>query len=208
MPLLDLSALDRAVAFREPFPFLIAQGLLPDEALRHVRADFPEIDRPGLYPLSALSYGPDFAALVDELLGPELERALESALGIALAGRERMVTVRGRCRERDGRIHTDNPDKLAAALLYLNADWHAQGGRLRMLRSPDDIDAVVAEVPPEAGTLVAFRRCDNSWHGHKPYAGERRYIMVNWMVRPQAAARELARHRLTARTKSLASWWS
>jgi hypothetical protein len=67
---------------------------------------------------------------------------------------------------------------------------------------------VVAEVPPEAGTLVAFRRCDNSWHGHKPYAGERRYIMVNWMVRPQAAARELARHRLTARTKSLASWWS
>jgi hypothetical protein len=55
VPLLDLSALDRAVAFREPFPFLIAQGLLPDEALRRVRADFPEIDRPGLYPLSALS---------------------------------------------------------------------------------------------------------------------------------------------------------
>jgi hypothetical protein len=208
VPLIDQSALQRAVVFREPFPFLIAQQVLAGEALKRVQTDFPEIDRPGLYPLSVLSFGPAFGAVVDELLAPAVERALEHALDVKLAGRERMVTVRGRCRARDGRIHTDNPDKLAAALLYLNTDWHAEGGRLRMLRCGYDIDNVVAEVPPEAGTLVAFKRSDNSWHGHKPFAGERRYIMINWMTRPAAAERELARHRLSAQAKSLAAWWS
>jgi hypothetical protein len=205
--LIDPASLRRATVFHEPFSFLFAQDLLSAPALESVRADFPEIDRPGLFPLSALSYGPNFAALVDELLEPEVEQALGAALGVDLSGRRRMVTVRGRCRMRDGRIHTDNADKVAAALLYLNDQWDAEGGRLRLLRNGVDIDDMVAEVPPRAGTLLAFKRSENSWHGHKPYAGERRYIMVNWMARPAAAERELARHKLSARAKSLASWW-
>lgn len=208
MSLLDLPSLQRATVFHEPFSFLFAPNLLSQAALAAIRADFPPIDRPGLFPLSTLSYGANFALLVHELLGPEIESFLEQALDIELAGRERMVTVRGHCRARDGRIHTDNEDKLAAALLYLNEQWDGAGGRLRLLKSGDDIEDVVAEVPPQAGTLLAFRRSDNSWHGHKPYEGERRYIMVNWMTRKAVAGRELARHTLSARAKSLASWWS
>lgn len=205
--MINIPAIERTVPARVPFSFFVAQDVLEPEALQAVREDFPAIDRPGLFPLSTLSYGPSFAALIDELLSPEVERAIGAKLGVDLAGRARMVTVRGRCRERDGRIHTDNADKLAAALLYLNDAWDAEGGRLRLLRSEHDLDDVIAEVPPRGGTLLAFKRSPNSWHGHKPFAGERRYVMVNWMAQPASAERELMRHSLTARAKSLASRW-
>ena len=41
---------------------------------------------------------------------------------------------------------------------------------------------MIMEVPPTEGTLLAFRRADNSWHGHKPFAGERRVIQFNWVT--------------------------
>lgn len=209
MKVLNLDVLRHATVFRQPFSFLVAHGIVPPSALTAVRADFPAIDRAGLFPLSELRYGPAFGALVDDLLSPDFERVLGAAFDVDLSGRARMVTVRGQSRERDGRIHNDSEDKLVSLLLYLNDDeWDAEGGRLRFLRDPLDIDSVVAEVPPTAGTLVAFRRSENSWHGHKPFVGSRRYVMVNWMTQPAAAQRELARHRLSARMKALTSWLS
>lgn len=205
---LNLDALKHATVFRHPFSFLVAHGTVRADTLPQVRADFPVVERPGLFPLSELNYGPFFGALIDDLLGPEFERTLGAALDIDLSGRARLVTVRGHCRERDGRVHNDSADKVASLLLYLNDDaWDAEGGRLRFLRDPLNIDSVVAEVPPTAGTLVAFRRSDNSWHGHKPFAGARRYVMVNWMAQPAAAQRELARHRISARVKSITTWF-
>jgi hypothetical protein len=58
-------------------------------------------------------------------------------------------------------------------------------------------------VPPDAGTLAAFRRSDRSYHGHKPYEGPRRAIMFNWMTDHQARQQELSRHRFSARLKRL-----
>jgi SM-20-related protein len=206
MGLVDLERLRQATVFHEPFPFMIATNLLDRKGLGALRSDFPKIDRPGLFPVSELSYGPAFTALLDELLGTEVEEVIEAALGMKLAGCARMVTVRSWCRERDGRIHNDSKSKVASALLYLNPIWHAKGGKLRFLRNPSDISDVVAEVPPEVGSFVAFRRAENSWHGHTPYTGPRRYIMVNWVDNPAVAERELTRHRLTARLKRAASW--
>jgi SM-20-related protein len=102
----------------------------------------------------------------------------------------------------DGRIHTGSQTKLVTALIYLNTGWAAPGGRLRLLRGPDDINDMIAEVPPHAGTLPAFRRAANSWHGHMPYEGVRRAIMLNWMVDAATARRELRRHALSASFKS------
>ncbi len=73
-----------------------------------------------------------------------------------------MVTLRSRCRLRDGAIHTDSALKQVTALIYLNDGWRDEGGRLRLLNGPGDIDDMIAEVPPLAGTLLAFRRSDNS----------------------------------------------
>jgi hypothetical protein len=74
---------------------------------------------------------------------------------------------------------------------------------LRLLRDSNDIESTIAEVPPNGGTLVAFKRTDNSWHGHKPFEGERRYVMFNWVVSRAALERELGRHKLSARIKRL-----
>jgi SM-20-related protein len=114
-----------------------------------------------------------------------------------------MVTLRARTRPADGRIHTDSTTKVVTALIYLNGEWSDAGGRLRLLRGPDDIEDMIAEVPPLAGTLIAFRRTANSWHGHKPYDGPRRAIMLNWMTDAATAHRELRRHAVSAGVKRL-----
>ncbi len=206
MQLIDLERLRQATVFRAPFNFMIATDLIDTRHLGSLRADFPEIDQPGLFPISELRYGATFAVLLDELLDQEVQKIIEAALDVSLAGCAHMTTVRSWCRTRDGRIHNDSRSKVASALLYLNPGWQAEGGRLRFLRNPIDIDDVVAEVPPAAGTFVAFRRAENSWHGHTPYAGPRRYVMINWINDPAVAERERTRHRLTARVKRAAAW--
>ena len=102
--------------------------------------------------------------------GPSMHERFD----VDLSNRPMMITVRGYCQKKDGRIHTDMAAKVVTALLYLNDEWDAPGGRLRFLRGPDDLDDAIAEVPPDGGTLVAFRRSDCSWHGHAPCTGERR----------------------------------
>lgn len=199
----DFDAFRGVPLSREPFDHLVVPGFLAPEGLRGARGGFPKIARAGLFPLSALSYGPSFAQLIEAIQGPELEAAFSEKFGLDLAGYPMMVTVRGHCRSKDGRVHTDTETKVVTALLYLNETWHGRGGRLRLLRGPGDLNDMIAEVPPDGGTLIAFRRSENSWHGHQPFEGERRYVMFNWMTTADAAARELARHRASARIKRL-----
>jgi len=76
------------------------------------------------------------------------------------------------------------------ALIYLNEDWSSTGGRLRLLRNANDIDDYVAEVPPVSGTLLMFKRSDNSWHGHKPFVGPRRTVQINWVTDAAGASKQ------------------
>jgi len=201
MPLINLDALREAPLTREPFLFTMVEGFVPAERTPAVTADFPAISHAGLLPLEATRPGPRFCELIEELRSPRVARVFSEKFDIDLEGRPLMITVRGRCQEKDGRIHTDTAAKLVTALLYFNDAWEAQGGRLRLLRGPGDLEDAIAEVPPSAGTLVAFRRSENSYHGHKPFSGVRRYVMLNWMASTLAARRELARHRLSAHWK-------
>jgi hypothetical protein len=150
-----------------------------------------------------LRYGAAFAAVVEELQGSAMRKAIEEKFGISLDGRPTMVTVRGRCRTRDGAIHTDSLTKIITVLIYMNGGWEAPGGRLRLLHSATDLDDFIAEVPPVEGTLLAFKRSDNSFHGHKPFEGERRAIQLNWVTHARVVRKEIARHRLSALVKSL-----
>lgn len=201
MGLLDLSAFRQASFASEPFQFGVVPGFLKPEALRAAGADFPEIPHAGLFPLSELSGGPSFEALIEEIRSEEVAAAFSEKFGVDLSHRPLMITVRGRCQRKDGRIHTDTKAKVVTALLYLNEEWEADGGRLRFLRGPNDLDDAIAEAPPNGGTLVTFRRSERSYHGHKPYVGVRRYIMFNWMRDARVMGRELARHRRSAQVK-------
>ncbi len=201
--MIDFDAIARAEARHEPFAFFAAPGVLSAVDLAAIRADFPPIRKPGIFPLSEISYGPAFARLVEDIRSRELEDIMAEKYGVDLSDKPLMITVRGRARKKDGRIHTDTKTKFVTCLLYLNEIWDEGGGRLRMLRNPDDLGDYIAEIPPNGGTLASFLRSENSWHGHKPYVGERRYMMVNWMTSPASRQRELRRHRLSAKLKRL-----
>ncbi len=71
------------------------------------------------------------------------------------------------------------------------------------MRSADDLDDMILEIPPTAGTLLAFKRSDNSWHGHKPFAGERRVIQFNWVTSDGDRRLAMLRHHVSASFKRL-----
>jgi SM-20-related protein len=200
---INFSAFDRTALIQEPFPYMIVPGFVPAAMLPAVSRDYPAIERGGSFPLRSLDYGPAFAALVAELEGPAMRAAVARKFAIDLAGRPTMVTARGQSTTADGHIHADAPSKLITLLLYMNEAWETPGGRLRLLRGPDDLEDAVAEVPPIAGTLLAFRVTPNSWHGHKLAVGPRRVVQLNWVTGRGVVRRERFRHELSARIKRL-----
>ncbi|HLE69849.1 MAG TPA: 2OG-Fe(II) oxygenase [Vicinamibacteria bacterium] len=199
--MIDYERFRKTPLVREPFDHLVVSGFLQASALEPVLSGFPPIDKGGSFPVSELSFGPRFGALLEELRRPELRAAVEEKFGIDLAGRPTMVTVRGQARAKDGRIHTDTETKIVTVLLYLNPGWKGEGGRLRLLRSSASLDDHFADIPPEIGTAVFFRCTDNAWHGHTPYVGERRAIQLNWVTDESVVRHEERRHRISARLK-------
>ncbi|MAS41066.1 MAG: hypothetical protein CMK33_05050 [Porticoccaceae bacterium] len=198
MPLIDLDALRRAPLVRDPFDFLVAPDALGPAAQAAVHADYPEIATPANHRLEDLQSGPAFAQLMAELQGPKFARALGERFDLPLETLPTTITVRKYCERTDGDIHTDHKSKLLTVLLYFNPQWPSPEGRLRFLRAPDDLDDYAAEVPPLAGTLLAFRRTDHSWHGHSRYVGERRMVQLNYLdARPLALLQQRAARCMT-----------
>jgi len=200
---IDLAAFEAAPLTREPFPFVMVPRFVRPEAMGAINTDYPLVTHPGSFPLPTLEYGPAFARLMQAIQGPEFTHAVERKLGVDLAGRPTMVTARGVSAARDGQIHTDSRTKLITVLIYMNNAWEAKTGRLRLLRSPDNLDDVIAEVPPDEGTLLAFKNEPNAWHGFHAFEGPRRVIQLNWVTDMGVVKREQFRHRVSAFFKRL-----
>ena len=203
MTMLNLQALDAAAIEQDPYPYVILPNFVSPEALAEIGRDFPRIDMAGLFPPETLKFGPAFKRLVEEFQGEGLRGVVGRKFGVDLAGKPTFLTVRTHARVRDGQIHKDSRFKLITVLLYLNESWAADGGRLRVLRSPTDIEDYVAEVPPDGGSCFIFRCTDNGWHGHKPFQGARRCIQMNYVVSQEMRDRELRRHSFSATMKKL-----
>jgi hypothetical protein len=143
---------------------------------------------------------------VDDLTGPALRDAIGDKFGLDLHDAPTMLTLRGRTREKDGRIHTDSVAKRVTVLLYLNPQteaWTKQEGCLRLLRGPEDIEDFAVEVPPVNGTLLVFPNGPATFHGHKQFVGKRHAIQLNYMANDGKARHEMRRHRWSAFTKRL-----
>jgi len=205
---LDIQGLLKTPVVPEPFPHLILPGFVKGPARAALARDFPAIDKPGSFPVGDLRFGAAFADLIAELEGPALRAAFAEKFAVDLAGRPTMITVRGRARAADGRVHTDSVSKIITVLIYMNEAWEAAGGRLRLLRSRDRLEDAAAEVPPAAGTLLAFLNTPHSWHGHTSVSGPRRVIQLNWVTSDAVVRRERLRHGLSARMKRLFSFAS
>ena len=207
-PLIDAARLDaaRCQVRNEPFAFLVAREQLPEAAADVLDRDFPRYSSAGFFPYAAADCGPAMVACVEALTAPAFAQALGERLGIPHLERyPPLVTVCRLLNKRHGTIHTDSRSKVATALLYLPREWpHGSDGALRFLSRIDSIDALVApEVPPVYGTLVAFRRADNSFHGHLPFEGERRVIQVAWLTSEEEKERKTKRGRFSRLFKKL-----
>jgi hypothetical protein len=202
----DLDAFRAAPLSRDPFEHVVLPGFVRPDALRRINADYPRIEDTGSFPLEALKFGPAFQALIHALESREFREAFEQKFSVKLASRPTTVTVRGRCSPHDGKIHNDSKSKIITVLLYMNAEWDKSGGRLRLLRSGADIEDFAVEIPPCGGTLIAFLRSDRSWHGHLPFAGERRVIQFNWVTGSDSQRVAVFRHRLSASIKRILSF--
>src|SRR5579885_1957130 len=136
---LRLEAFRSTPLVKEPFPHLIVSGFIGPEAVAAINADYPTISASGSFPVDQLDFGPAFQKLLDELESDAFREAFEEKFGIDLSGRPTVITV----------------------LIYMNESWENPGGRLRLLRSPRDLNDIIVEVPPVSGTLLAFRRSNN-----------------------------------------------
>jgi len=195
-----------AVLRSEPFPLLIATDLLERRQAAAYAVDFPKYAGDGFFPYADVDCGPSMRALVAELAGADFAQRIGAALGVPdLASRPTLITLCRSLHPRHGSIHTDSESKVVTALLYLNEDWPAtSSGCLRFLANATDIDAlVVPELRPLFGNLAAFRRCDNSFHGHLPFDGERRAIQVAWLTSEAAKQRKTRRGRFSRFVKWL-----
>ncbi len=198
---LRLDALRATPLETGPFDHLVVPGFVSAAGLRAINADYPKISAPGSFPTDQLTFGTAFQRLLDELEGDAFREAFESKFGLDLSGRPTITTVRGWCDAADGKIHTDSKSKIITVLIYMNETWERPGGRLRLLRSAHDLNDTILEVPPIGGTLLAFKRSNNSWHGHESFAGERRVIQFNWLTSQGNRKIAMLRHHTSASVK-------
>jgi SM-20-related protein len=203
MSLVDLARLRASPLRRDPFDFVVVEDFLANDVVLDLIDAFPTVPGHGSYPLATLSCSPLFRRLTAELEGEAMRAAIEAKFAIDLAGRPTMITLRGYSDGRDGGIHTDSASKLITVLIYMNREWTEAAGRLRVLRGPRDLEDYVAEVAPLAGTMIAFRRSDASFHGHQAHVGKRQSVQLNWVTDAATVRREVGRHIWSARLKAL-----
>lgn len=181
MSILNLSAIDDTPLVRDPFEFLVVEDAIESATVSKLNLDYPDIDSPANHAPDHLQYGPSFSDLLKELDSADFERRVANKFGVDLSRAYKTITVRKFSEPSDGHIHTDHPSKIITLLVYFNSDWNHENGRLRILRSPRDIEDYAAEVKPLGGTVLAFRRSGKSFHGYKSFTGERRMIQMSWI---------------------------
>jgi hypothetical protein len=201
--LTNIAALDATSLQHRPFDHVIVRDFVSPCHLGAILHAFPSVPGPGSHPPASLNMGEPFAALLADLQGDGFRAAIERKFAVDLPHKPTVTTIRGELRAADGAVHTDSRSKILTVLLYLNREWNAPGGRLRLLRSPH-LDDFAVEIAPEAGTLIAFRRSDTSWHGHAPFIGARRAVQMSYVRDRATAMREERRHRLATWLKRLA----
>src|SRR5438094_4437948 len=143
--MLDLERFRTTPLTREPFEFLIVPEFVKTEARAAIDKDYPEVARAGSFPLREVTYGPAFAKLIEEMRSEEFRKAFEAKFDVDLTNRPDMITVRGRCSEKDGKIHTDSETKIITILVYMNSAWESSSGQLRLLGFGVIFEVVITE---------------------------------------------------------------
>jgi SM-20-related protein len=197
LSVLNVAAVRQAQLSHEPYDWFLGSGILKQEAIDEIKRDFPDISKPGYLTVDEVQLKGRFKTLIDELESDEFSQELSKKFGIDLTKYPRLTTIMKRSQPKYGAIHTDGPSKVMTLLVYMNDEWQADAsGRLRVLYNEKDFEPYAAEVPPTMGTVFAFLRADNSWHGHQPFTGERNVVQVAWVKDADELARKKKRNKV------------
>ncbi|HEV2562929.1 MAG TPA: 2OG-Fe(II) oxygenase [Rhizomicrobium sp.] len=194
MSILDLDAIRASDVRHTPYDYMMGKSAIRAEAIPRLREDFPDIKATGFHPLEQMVVKGAFAELIGEIESPEFTAAVSDTLGVDLRPYPTLITIRKVSAAHEGRIHCDSESKIATLLIYMNEGWLSPDGRFRVLKNGKNFDDYVAEVSPEMGSIVAFKRADHSWHGHTPFVGERRVVQIAWVRSQQDIDRKKKRH--------------
>ncbi|MDB5591239.1 2OG-Fe(II) oxygenase [Enterovirga sp.] len=204
LSLLNVDAIRQADRSSEPYDYLLGSDFLKPEAVADLRRDFPQIDKPGYLTVDEVQLKGRFKQLIEELESDELTAELSKKFGRDLTPYPRLTTIMKRSQPKYGAIHTDGPSKVMTMLVYMNDNWEAgEGGRLRVLYDGENFEPYKVEVPPVMGTVFAFLRGDASWHGHQPFAGERKVVQIAWVTNADELARKKKRNRVSQFLKGI-----
>ena len=201
--MLNFELIKKAEINSEFYPFFtIRDVFLNKEDHKKIATDFPNINKGGSFPSDSVTYGESIQSLIDCLEGIEMRTILENKFQVDLKDKPVVSTFRGYSRIKDGKIHSDSKTKIITILLYLNENWDASSGLLRMLKEKDNIDNYITEIPASMGSMVAFKVTNNCWHGFIPFEGKRCSIQLNYLYR-EALSQHKIRHKLSSFFKKL-----
>jgi SM-20-related protein len=204
LSILDQDAIRASAYSREPYPHFLGSNFLRPERIDALRRDYPPITKAGYLTVDDIPLAGSFKQLIEELESPELTDVLSERFGLDLSPFPRLTTVRKISQGHDGRIHTDGPSKVMTLLVYMNDSWDAaEDGRLRVLYDGEHFEPYACEVPPTMGTVFGFLRSDQSWHGHKPFTGERRVVQTAWIRDSEELERKKRRNSLAKTLKRI-----
>ena len=198
---LNWQAIESAQLAQDPFDHFLVENALTPACAAAVGLKYPSIRSPGSFSLADARPGAVLADLIADMESPRFRSEMERIFDLDLDDKPIVVTLRGQCSSRDGRIHTDSQSKILSLLLYMNEGWQSPEGRLRLLRNDSDIENYAVEVSPTLGSLVGFTRSDESWHGHTAFVGQRRVLQLNYVQSARVSWVGALRHRLSAISK-------
>lgn len=198
-----LDTLANAALKTDPYPFFTVDRAIDEDKVGDIINAFPAINDGGSYNIDDVDMHPTFKSLIDSIDTPSFRRIICDKFDVKVMDLPMMITLRGYSRKKDGRIHTDSKTKVATILIYLNHEWSAETGRLRVLRGEDDMNDYVEEIAPGPGSLMAFKVTDNCWHGYPSFEGKRQSIQINFLTSQAAGNKHRFFHRLSAKLKSV-----
>lgn len=204
LTMLDEQAIAAAELRHDPYDFAFVEHAMPERLKDAVLGDAPRIPDRGSYGLPDLRYGPNFGAVIDDLLSDRFRHLVERRFDMDLSPYPPCIVMMGNTtgNYNEGYAHPDSKHKIVTVLLGFSREWPYERGRLRVLRSEDRNDYAF-EFAPEFGRMLLFRVCDHSWHGFLPQKGQRMSLQLCYVDSDWYVKREYLRHSVSAFAKSV-----
>jgi len=195
--ILNKQALKTAIINKDFFPYCYIKNSFNNNQLTEkILTEFPQIKKGGSFNISSTEEN-SINKLIDDFKSPIIKSILSDKFNVDLVNASTIATLRGYSRRKDGNIHSDSSSKILTILIYLNKTWDHENGLLRLLKTKDNLDDYIVEIPANLGSMVIFKVTNNCWHGYKSFEGERKSIQINY-VHKRSHKVHLIRHSISS----------